>query len=223
MAVLFGRDQLLPFPPMPAGTEAKRRLLETHLASARLLADLLAGGCSNPFLSPLLSQADLERLSLQSGPKCSIDPCAEGVRLMLTGLAYTARCAEMAAIGYRLTTPPQRLLPSDRVFFVGLCKAYERAFGRRAGVSTAPAGYRRKGPLLEFCMAAAGHLASCAQARIKDPQLRGEAVVLLRKWATEPGAVAEQVRDARAVDLGKRVFKRQRRSGKGQQSRAKKT
>ena len=213
MTVLFGRDQLLPFPPVPAGTEAKRRLLETQRASERLLADLLAGGCPNPFVGPLPSQGDLERLSLQSGPKSSVDPCAEAVRSMLTGLAYTARCAEMAAGGYRLATPPNQLLPSDRVFFVGLCKAYVRAFGHHVGVSTASAsaGYRRKGPLLRFCMAAACHLAGCAQARIQDPQRRGEAVALLRKWATEPGAVTEQVRDARAVDLRKRVFKRQRR------------
>ncbi len=216
--ILLGQDHPAPFPRFPSKPEEQRRLVGQVRATERLLEEVLAPTYPNPFAGTDMPPWFLEHVSLSStGPRSPIRPGAECIRTTLAGIAFLALRAEIAAEGYARTIRQPKRLPPDRVFFVGLCKEYARAFGRDPGYSTNPATDERRGPTVKFCQAVARQLTAHAPAHIEDPVRGSNAIDLLQKWASEPGTVTEQVRDALAVDMATAVFRRPRagRAGRG--------
>lgn len=193
-----------PSPPDGAGWR------DALKAEARLLAAVLAANPLGPDDPRDVPQEELECRSLNSGLRYDADPVPEAIRLTLTGLAYLSHRADIAAKGYGRWEREAKRLPPDRAFFVGLCRAFERAFGRWAKVYTNPLNDERGGPAVLFCCAVSRRLADHAAGETAEPDRLRNAVATLRKWASERGVVGEQLRDALAVDLGKGVFRRER-------------
>ncbi|MBP0491619.1 hypothetical protein [Roseomonas indoligenes] len=96
-------------------------------------------------------QQHVEWASLTGGNVLQPDPVMAVLRRTANGLAYLIQASRLAAETYSSASRPIRELPPDRVLFIKLCAAFERAFGRDAAIGNNAATGERDGPTIRFC------------------------------------------------------------------------
>jgi hypothetical protein len=208
-AVLFASD----YPPEFALSAYTKKAAEEarktfHFHQATQLRHLPGAADGDP-------QVLTEWMSLCGGlPDASwSDEPREGIRATLMGLAFLARQAALAADFYRRTKKHWSLTPRLR-FARQLSQIYRETFGK------APTCWARQakhgGPGIAFFTAVAQRLQQCTALPSADPTRDQAMRELLKKWATDPAAIREVIRDARAINP-RTGTRRRHRDGKAAQ------